>query len=101
MSKPQVITICKHCGNVAKSTVDLKMVNKEINMIGLSCRVTRFLASHRISTYGQLALRTQFDVLMENGIGEVTLNELIGLLASVNMKFGLRRIEVDMAKESA
>ena len=96
-ARPEIVR-CRNCGSVVHSTVDPEKLLKFIKTDGLSSRARRILARSRARTYGELVRMTQTEVLRMRGCGSVTLDELVNLLKSEDLYFGIRDVEMDIAK---
>ena len=80
-----------------------KLLNMSVNDIELSVRAANCLSSANITTVGQLAMKTEAEMLKYRNFGKKSLNEikdkLLQLGLSLGMKFESGLVEPPMGSE--
>ena len=80
-----------------------KLLNMSVNEIELSVRAANCLNNANITTVGQLALKTEQEMLKYRNFGKKSLNEIKDKLQSLNLSLGMNFEPgmVDAPKEDA
>ncbi len=80
-----------------------KLLNMSVNEIELSVRAANCLNNANITTVGQLAMKTEQEMLKYRNFGKKSLNEIKDKLVSLNLSLGMNfepsLIETPVAKE--
>jgi DNA-directed RNA polymerase subunit alpha len=66
-----------------------KLLNMSVNEIELSVRAANCLNNANITTVGQLALKTEQEMLKYRNFGKKSLNEIKDKLTSLNLSLGM------------
>ena len=66
-----------------------KLLNMSVNEIELSVRAANCLNNANITTVGQLALKTEAEMLKYRNFGKKSLNEIKEKLTSLNLSLGM------------
>ena len=66
-----------------------KLLNMSVNEIELSVRAANCLNNANITTVGQLAMKTEQEMLKYRNFGKKSLTELDELLETMNLSFGM------------
>jgi len=66
-----------------------KLLNMSVNEIELSVRAANCLNNANITTVGQLALKTEQEMLKYRNFGKKSLNEIKEKLTSLNLSLGM------------
>src|SRR5208282_5365261 len=66
-----------------------KVLNMSVNEIELSVRAANCLNNANITTVGQLAMKTEAEMLKYRNFGKKSLNEIKEKLASLNLSLGM------------
>ena len=67
-----------------------KLLNMSVNEIELSVRAANCLNNANITTVGQLAMKTEQEMLKYRNFGKKSLNEIKGILGEMALSLGMR-----------